>query len=204
MAKKPAKRSKAKRSREQAMPRKPPPQERYRQQFAALDGIVLSNAPGITWAEFNDTLRSAIDTDASSYASVVDTELRLRGWPDGGADIRLVCEHVRMAVELGFRMALSRYREHLENVPELQRRKATAAASSHIANEGKRKARVVVGDKSMTRDERDAEMVAEYERLLQLPMKHTPACQRLAQRYEYESWQGVAHAIKQFRKRAGR
>lgn len=71
-------------------------------------------------------------------------------------------------------------------------------------NAGKRKAPVPVGDRTMPRDQRDAEMVAEYGRLLQLPMKHTPACQRLAERYGFESWQGVAGAIKRFCERAGR
>lgn len=176
----------------------------YYRRYLRLDEIVLSDESPVAWGDFNQTVRAAIDYDAASYAAVVDTYLRERGWPDGSDDIAFVCEHVRFAVELGFRMALSRYREHLENVPELQRRKATAAASSHVANKGKRKARVVVGNRSMTRDQRDAEMVAEYERLLQLPMKHTPACQRLAEHYEYESWQGVANAIKQFRQRAAR
>jgi len=71
------------------------------------------------------------------------------------------------------------------------------------ANAGKRKAAVPVGNRTMPRDQRDAEMVAEYGRLLQLPMKHTPACQRLAERYGFESWQGVAGAIKRFQRRVG-
>lgn len=73
---------------------------------------------------------------------------------------------------------------------------------SRAGNAAKRKAVVTVGTRKMTRDERDAAMAAEYAALLKM-MKPTPACQRLAGKYEYESWQGVAAAIKRFRERAG-
>lgn len=68
------------------------------------------------------------------------------------------------------------------------------------ANAAKRKAPVQVGKIVMTRDERDELMAAEYAQLITM-MKPTPACQRLAIKYEYESWQGVAKAIKAFHAR---
>ena len=75
---------------------------------------------------------------------------------------------------------------------------------SKAGNDSKRGVLVPLPDgRTMTRDERDAEMVAECERLLQLPMKPTPAYERLAGKYGFECWQGVKKAIEQFRKRAG-
>jgi len=71
---------------------------------------------------------------------------------------------------------------------------------SATGNAGKRKALVAVGSRTMTRDERDALMAAEHAQLAKL-MRPTPAYQRLAAKYDYESWQGVAAAIKAFRKR---
>jgi len=71
---------------------------------------------------------------------------------------------------------------------------------SAAANASKRTAIVTVGKASMTRDERDALIAAEYGHLRML-MKHTPACQRLAGKYEFESWQGVAKNIEAFEKR---
>ena len=201
MAKKPTKRTQPPRR-----PTKPAHKalafEEYIGRLAALDGVVLTDTPGVSWQTFNDTLRAAIATDAGRYAAVVDTELRMRGWPDGGEDIEIVCGHIRTAIELGFRMALARYREHLEHVPELQRRRDTATARSQAGNASKRKAPVAVGGRTMPREERDAAMTAEYVALLKL-MKPTPACQLLADKYGFESWQGVDSAIKRFRKRAG-
>jgi hypothetical protein len=71
---------------------------------------------------------------------------------------------------------------------------------SATANYGKRKVPVAVGKVTMTRDERDALMADEFAKLVTI-MKPTPAYQRLAGKYGYESWQGVAAAIKAFRKR---
>ena len=71
---------------------------------------------------------------------------------------------------------------------------------SATANAAKRKAPVQVGKIVMTRDKRDELMAAEYAQLITM-MKPTPACQRLAIKYEYESWQGVAKAIKAFHAR---
>ena len=68
------------------------------------------------------------------------------------------------------------------------------------ANAAKRKAPVQVGKIVMTRDKRDELMAAEYAQLITM-MKPTPACQRLAIKYEYESWQGVDKAIKAFHAR---
>jgi hypothetical protein len=73
---------------------------------------------------------------------------------------------------------------------------------SKTANDAKRKKIVIVAGKQMTREQRDAMMATEYASLRQL-MKHTPACQRLAGKYEFESWQGVAAAIKSVLLRPG-
>jgi len=176
MAKKRAKRSKAKR----------PPQavksqldsivgmEEYRRRFDSLDGIVLSDTTGVSWQTFNDTLRAAIETDASHYAAVVDTDLRLRGWPDGSDDIELVCQHIRTALELGFRMAVSRYREHLEHVPELQRRRDTDASRSRKGNDARRRL--------LNLDGRNAAIVAEYA-ALRATMKAGAAQYTLAEKH---------------------
>ena len=128
--------------------------EEYRQRLADLDGIVLTDKPGVSWQTFNDTVRAAIDTDAAHYAAVVDTDLRMRGWPDGSGDIECVCQHVRTALELGFRMAVNRYREHLEHVPELQRRRDTDASRSRKANDARRRL--------LNLDDRDAAIVVEF------------------------------------------
>lgn len=67
---------------------------------------------------------------------------------------------------------------------------------SRTANILKRKTRVHLPDgRTMTRDERDVLMLAEYPVLLEL-MKPTPAKQRLAGKYGFESWQGVDAVIK--------
>jgi hypothetical protein len=149
-------------------------EQEYHRRFDRLDAIVLTNEPGVTWGAFNDTLRAAIDTDAARYAAVVDTELRLRGWPDGGEDIDIVCGHVRMAVEIGFRMAVTRYREHLEHVPELQRRRATDASRSRKGNDARRRL--------WNLDERNAAIVAEYA-VLRATMTAGNAQYALAQKY---------------------
>lgn len=73
-------------------------------------------------------------------------------------------------------------------------------ARSKKANDAKQRVTLQVGSLTMTRGERDARMAAEYAELVKL-MKRTPACQRLAEKYHFESWQGVAAAIKQFHKR---
>lgn len=197
------KRSKAKRRAaskpgRRAQPSRPTAQE-YHGRWTALDGIVLSDTPGVTWDTFNATLQAAIDADAAFYCDAVQTLSRsLMDAPQRA----FVNEHVREAFELGFRMALSRYREHLEHVPELQRRRDNAAARSQAGNASKRKAPVAVGGSTMPREERDAAMAAEYVALLKR-MKPTPACQLLADKYGFESWQGVDSAIKRFHKRAG-
>ena len=148
--------------------------EEYRQRLAVLDGIVLTDKPGVSWQTFNDTLRAAIDTDASHYAAVVDTDLRMRGWPDGSEDIEFVCQHVRTAVELGFRMAVARYREHLEHVPELQRRRDTDASRSRKANDARRLL--------LNLDDRNAAIVAEFA-ALRATMKAGDAQYALAKKY---------------------
>ncbi len=129
--------------------------EEYRQRFDALDRIVLCAPPGITWDVFNATLRRAIDADADAYAAVVDTGLRLRGWPDGGDDLRFVREHICTAVEIGFRMALSRYREQLKDVPEL-------AKWRRDQKSGGDKGRATSSDRKIQNDQRIRET---YERL---------------------------------------
>ena len=169
MSKKPIK-SKAKRSRLNSVVGV----EEYRRRFDSLDGIVLSDTTGVSWQTFNDTLRAAIETDAASYAAVVDTDLRSRGWPDGSDDIQLVCQHVRTALELGFRMAVSRYRQHLEHVPELQRRRETDASRSRKANEARRLL--------LNLDPRNAAIVAEYA-ALRVTMNATDAQYALAEKY---------------------
>ena len=75
-------------------------------------------------------------------------------------------------------------------------------ARSKKANDAKQHVRVNVGSLTMPRLERDALMAAEYAELVKL-MKPTPACQRLAAKYEFESWQGVRAAIKAFVERHG-
>jgi len=76
---------------------------------------------------------------------------------------------------------------------------------SDTGNTAKRKKIVQLPDgRRMTRDERDALMVVEYESLVALKMKPTPAMERLADKYGFESWQGVAAAMKSFGKRSGR
>jgi hypothetical protein len=62
---------------------------------------------------------------------------------------------------------------------------------SRTGNAGKRSALVTVGGVKMTRDERDARMATEYAALCKM-MKPTPAKQRLAGKYDFESWQGVS------------
>jgi len=176
--------------------------QEYRRLFGALDGIVLSESPGITWDTFNSTLKVAIDAEAGAYADVVETYWRLNKWPEDESQLKFIRDHVRTALEIGFRIAVSRYREHLEQVPELQRRRDNAAARSQAGNASKRKAPVAVGGSTMPREERDAAMAAEYVALLKR-MKPTPACQLLADKYGFESWQGVDSAIKRFHKRAG-
>jgi hypothetical protein len=76
---------------------------------------------------------------------------------------------------------------------------------SDTGNAAKRRTLVQLPDgRRMTRDERDALMVAEHESLLALKVKPTPAMERLAEKYGFESWQGVAAAMKSFGKRSGR
>jgi hypothetical protein len=71
--------------------------------------------------------------------------------------------------------------------PDRQRsRKANAAKASRV---------VTVGNTTMTRAERNEAIVDEYPILLQL-MKPTPAKQRLAGKYGFESWQGVDAVLK--------
>ncbi len=76
---------------------------------------------------------------------------------------------------------------------------------SDTGNAAKRKTLVELPDgRRMTRDERDTLMVAEYQSLLTLKWKPTPAMERLAEKYGFESWQGVAAAMKSFGKRSAR
>jgi hypothetical protein len=165
--------------------------EEYRQRLAVLDGIVLTDKPGVSWQTFNDTLRAAIDTDASHYAAVVDTDLRMRGWPDGSEDIEFVCQHVRTAVELGFRMAVARYREHLEHVPELQRRRDTDASRSRKANDARRLL--------LNLDDRNAAIVAEFA-ALRATMKAGDAQYALAKKYGVTDKQ-IRNVLTEARKR---
>ena len=65
---------------------------------------------------------------------------------------------------------------------------------SLAGNEAKNKMPVRVGSQTMTKAERNAKMAAEFHELVKL-MKPTPAMQRLAEKYGFESWQGVAYAI---------
>jgi hypothetical protein len=178
MAKKRAKQSKAKRPSRAVKSRSQLDSvvgiEEYRQRLAALDGIVLTDMSGVSWQTFNDTLRSAIDTDAAHYAAVVDTDLRMRGWPDGSEDIEFVCQHIRTALELGFRMAVARYREHLEHVPELHRRRDTDASRSRKANDARRVL--------LNLDDRNAAIVAEFA-ALRATMKAGDAQYALAKKY---------------------
>jgi hypothetical protein len=153
MAKKRTKTSKAAAGKRalRAAPR--PGMAEYRQRLAALDGIVLADSPGVSWQTFNDTLRSAIDIDAGGYADTVVTLLRAGNVK--AADIpEHVRQHVCTAFELGFRMALARYREHLEHVPELQRRRATDASRSRKGNDARREKHNL--------DARDASIAAEF------------------------------------------
>jgi len=165
--------------------------EEYRQRLAVLDGIVLTDKPGVSWQTFNDTLRAAIDTDAAHYAAVVDTDLRMRGWPDGSEDIEFVCQHVRTAVELGFRMAVARYREHLEHVPELQRRRDTDASRSRKANDARRLL--------LNLDDRNAAIVAEFA-ALRATMKAGDAQYALAKKYGVTDKQ-IRNVLTEARKR---
>ena len=71
---------------------------------------------------------------------------------------------------------------------------------SLTGNAGKRSALVTVGGVKMTRDERDARMAAEYAALCEI-MKPTPAKQRLAGKYDFESWQGVSKALSEYQSR---
>lgn len=67
---------------------------------------------------------------------------------------------------------------------------------SATGNAAKRSLLVTLPDgTTMTRHERDAKMAAEYAGLVKL-MKPTPAMQRLAGKYGFESWQGVRAALK--------
>lgn len=76
-----------------------------------------------------------------------------------------------------------------EQRPRRERSAKANAAKQHVP--------VQVGGATMTRRERDARMAAEYAVLLKV-MKPTPAKQRLADKYGFESWQGVDAAIKRF------
>lgn len=80
-------------------------------------------------------------------------------------------------------------------------RRAPDISRSKKANAGKRKKVVVVDGEAITLDERDARMQAEYAELVQL-MRPTPAKQRLAEKYGFESWQGVNKALEALPKRS--
>lgn len=76
---------------------------------------------------------------------------------------------------------------------------------SKTGNDSKRKTPMQLPDgRKMTREQRDTFIVAEYESLLLLKLKPTPAKERLAEKYGLESWQGVDAAIKSFGKRSAR
>ena len=66
---------------------------------------------------------------------------------------------------------------------------------SRTANAAKANQLVDTEEGQMTRAERDALILAEYPVLLKL-MKPTPAKQRLAGKYRFESWQGVDAVIR--------
>jgi hypothetical protein len=112
----------------------------------------------------------------------------------------LAVSFIEQAVFRGFDMAIERYANQLKDVPELQRRKAKDAHNSRKANDSKRRAPVRVGTQLISRDERDELMAAEYTALVKR-MRPTPACQQLAEKYGFESWQGVKKAIYAFRHR---
>jgi len=103
---------------------------------------------------------------------------------------------------LGFKMAVQRYARELQRVPELRK---TFQGRSKTANDAKRHKLVKVGSRMITREQRDAEMAAEYAQLVENKhMKPTPACMKLADKYGFESHQGVMQAIKRLRRRAER
>jgi len=113
---------------------------------------------------------------------------------------RTALAFVEQVMLAGFDFAIERYADQLKDVPELHRRRSTAAKKSREANASKRKTFVAVGNRLMPRDERDALMAAEYAALLKV-MKPTPACEQLAAQYGFDSWQGVRKAIEKFRQR---
>jgi hypothetical protein len=113
---------------------------------------------------------------------------------------RMALAFVEQVMVAGFDVAIERYADQLKDVPELQRRRSTDAKKSRKANASKRKTFVPVGNRLIPRDERDALMAAEYAALLKV-MKPTPACQQLAAKYGFDSWQGVRKAIEKFRER---
>jgi len=71
---------------------------------------------------------------------------------------------------------------------------------SRTANDAKKHQLVEVEGGTMTRAEREEAVWAEYPTLLKL-MKPTPAKQRLAGKYGFESWQGVDAVIKRMKAR---
>lgn len=153
MAKKPTKRTKGAARNRTTRSAPQPGMAEYRLRLAALDDIVLTETTGVSWQTFNDTLRSAIDTDAGGYADAVVTLLQAAKVKP--ADMpEHIRQHVCTAFELGFRMALTRYREHLEHVPELQRRRDTDALRSRKANDARRRL--------LNLDVRDAAILAEF------------------------------------------
>lgn len=74
-------------------------------------------------------------------------------------------------------------------------RRETDKRRSRTANEAKKHKLVEVEGGTMTRAARAEAVCAEYPELLKL-MKATPAKQRLAEKYHFESWQGVDAIIK--------
>jgi hypothetical protein len=94
-----------------------------------------------------------------------------------GGELLLMQTCIDRAVVHGFALAVARYARDLKRVPELQE---TFKRRSLKANKAKRKTR---GAGGMTRDERDAAIVAEYAALI-TRMPATEAQFDLADKYE--------------------
>jgi hypothetical protein len=122
------------------------------------------------------------------------------GWPDDPRVHRAVHDAIADACDAAYRCGC--IEGFIEGFVE---RRMPDKKRSDTGNAAKRKTLVQLPDgRRMTRDDRDALMVAEYESLLALKVKPTPAMERLAEKYGFESWQGVAAAMKSFGKRSGR
>jgi hypothetical protein len=104
---------------------------------------------------------------------------------DRGLEHALLCAYMQGCAEGYIEGQIDRRIE--EQRPRRERSAKANAAKQHVP--------VQVGDATMTRRERDARMAAEFVELVKL-MKPTPAMQRLADKYGFESWQGVRAVLK--------